>query len=425
VKTKAELGKELKEERIKIKAFFDEHKKEVDGKSVLDMTAEDIDRARQWNEQIGKLAEEYEAATDLENIESTNDEGIKALTRPGQPIVGIDPVHQANPTTQKSLGELFVESPAFAMYREPGKRLADGESGPSWSLDLGEKYGKTAWAGGLKAVFDTAASYTVQNVRLPTVITPGEQVPTVASLMPEGRTSGNAVAYMEETTTTNTAAETAESGSKPEAALAFTEKTSLVRKIAVQIPVTDEALEDIPFIESYIDTRLQLFVRQKEDSQLLVGTGAGNQLRGLLNVVGIQTQAKGSDPIPDAVYKGAQLIRAVGFLEPTGFVTHPLDWQDVRLLRTIDGLYIWGNPSEAGPERIWGMSTVQTTAITQNTGLVGAFRDGAEVFRRTELSMQVGWINDQFIKNQRTILVEERLALVAFRPKAFCTITGI
>lgn len=415
-----DLAKELAKEREGLKAFFNEHTK--DGQ--LDLDAQGVKRAREWNEAIGKKAEEYEAALELEQIASSNDDGIKALAKPGTPIVGVDTIPNNAPATKKSLGELFVESPAFAPYRE-GKKLADGESGPSWTIDLGKTYGKAAWAGGLKTVFDTASSFAIQNVRLPAPITPAEQALTVASLMPEGRTGGNAVAYMEETTTTNASAETAESGSKPEAALAFTEKTSLVRKIAVQIPITDEALDDIPYIESYIDSRLQLFVRQKEDSQLLVGTGSGNQLRGLLNVVGIQTQAKGADPTPDAVFKAAQLVRAVGFLEPTGFVTHPLDWQDIRLLRTADGLYIWGNPSEAGPERIWGLQVVQTTAITQNTGLVGAFRDGAEIFRRTDLSLQVGWINDQFIKNQRTILVEERLALVAFRPKAFCTVTGI
>ena len=63
--------------------------------------------------------------------------------------------------------------------------------------------------------------------------------------------------------------------------------------------------------------------------------------------------------------------------------------------------------------------------MLENTGLVGAFRAGAQIFRRTDLALSVGWVNEQFTHNQRTILVEERLALVVFRPTAFCMITGI
>jgi HK97 family phage major capsid protein len=233
---------------------------------------------------------------------------------------------------------------------------------------------------------------------------------------------------MEETTTTPAAAETAESGSKPEAAIVFTEKTSAVRKIAVNLPITDESLEDVPFIESYLDTRLRMFVRQREDQQLLVGNGTPPNLRGIINTSGIQTQAKGGDPTPDAVYKAMTKVRAVGFLEPTGAVFHPNDWQDIRLLRTADGIYIWGNPSEAGPERLWGLPVRVTSAMTQNTGLTGAFRPFAQVFRKPGAGITVAVSTEHasyFIENKVAILAEERLLLAVYRPAAFCTVTGI
>lgn len=413
-----ELGRKLADERAGLAKFFADNTKE--GDSLPNLGADGVKRVQTWNKELAKIADEFKTAQEVEQIQTGNKTALDALKAPIR-NVGPDsgPADEPRKST-KSLGEMFVESEAYTQ-----RPRAAGAMGPELRLDLGATYGKAAWAGGIKTVFDTGTSFVLQNMRLPTPITPAEQQITVASLMPEGRTSGNAVLYMEETTTTKAAAETAESGSKPEAALVFTEKTSPVRKIAVQIPVTDESLSDVPFIESYIDTRLRLFVQQREDSELLVGDATGVNLRGIVNVAGIQTQAKGADATPTAIYKAMTLIRAVGFLEPTGAVFHPLDWQDIKTLQDTTGNYIWGPPSSPQPDSIWGLDVVQTTALTQNTGLVGAFRTAAEIFRREDLTMQVGWINDQFIKNQRTILVEERLALVVFRPKGFCTVTGI
>jgi HK97 family phage major capsid protein len=114
------------------------------------------------------------------------------------------------------------------------------------------------------------------------------------------------------------------------------------------------------------------------------------------------------------------------FVEPDAYVTHPNDWTDVRLLRTADGIYIWGNPSEVGPERIWGLRVVQDTVIAENTGLVGSFATGGMIFNRWGLTVRVAeQHSDDFTKNKVTILAERRLALPIFRPAAFCTVTGI
>ena len=179
-------------------------------------------------------------------------------------------------------------------------------------------------------------------------------------------------------------------------------------------------------MRAYVENRLRTFIVQREDGQLLNGNGTTPNLRGILNVVGIQTQAKGADPVPDAIYKGITKIAVNAFLDASGVVIHPNDWQDIRLLRTADGIYIWGNPSEAGPERIWGLPIVKTTRITEGTALVGAFRDGSQIFRRSELAFAVSDSHSDFFqKNLLALRVEERLALVVFRPSAFCTITGI
>lgn len=81
---------------------------------------------------------------------------------------------------------------------------------------------------------------------------------------------------------------------------------------------------------------------------------------------------------------------------------------------------------DPGPERIWGLPVRITTAETENTALVGAFRPMAQVYEREGITVTVSTEHSTFfVENKVAILAEERLALACYRPAAFCTVTGI
>lgn len=252
---------------------------------------------------------------------------------------------------------------------------------------------------------------------------------TIGDFMLQGNTNANTIEYYEETTFTNAAAPVPEGGTKPESVEAYTLRTETVRKIAHNIPATKESLDDNDFLESELRGRLVFGVQRAEENQLLNGSGVAPQILGLLNRSGIQTQAKGTDPTPDAFYKAMQKIRGsagAGFAEPTGIAMHPDDWTDIKLLRTADGIYIWGAPSDEGPDRLWGLPVRQTTAFTANTGLVGAFRPWATLVRREGITVTMSTEHSTFfVENKIMIQAEERLALKVTRPSAFATVTGI
>jgi HK97 family phage major capsid protein len=110
---------------------------------------------------------------------------------------------------------------------------------------------------------------------------------------------------------------------------------------------------------------------------------------------------------------------------PNAVVMHPMDWQDVRLLRTADGIYIWGSPSEAGPARIWGLPVAQSDGLTQNTGLV-LDTSFTELATRRGIDVQVSNSHaDYFINGKQAVRADMRVALVVYRPTAICTVTGI
>jgi HK97 family phage major capsid protein len=391
-----------------------------------EMKPEDhVARLREINESLAPLtdkilAKEQEVTerADLEKQRAAFASQVQDYTRPvARPAfaTGDDPVADAQKRRPASLGDAFIASPEYKAYARNTR-----QSGMTAGVEFDAGYG-------FKATFTTGTATVTGYDRVDGVVTLGQQQPHVADLLAKGQTTLPTIRYIQEDTYTNAATTVAEGAAKPEATFDTSEVDAAVRKIAVRARVTDEIFGDFPTIRSYINERLPFMVLQAEDTQLLTGDGNAPNLLGILNVSGIQTQAKSTDPTPDAVYKAMIKVMTVGFFMPDGVVFHPLDWQDIALLRTADGLYIWGNPAQAEPvQRIWGLPVVLTTSETQNTGLVGAFRLGAQVFYREGIRVEATNTNsDDFEKNLISIRAEQREALAVYRPKAFCTVTGI
>lgn len=316
---------------------------------------------------------------------------------------------------RKGFGQQIIECAAIKNYM-PGSG-----SGPMAHLDID-----------LKTVMSTGAGWDPEDLRTGRVVDFATRpAPHVVTYIPQTTTSMSTVLYMEETTFTNNAAETAESvegtpGSYPEAALVYTEKNSEVRKIAVFLPVTDEQFEDEPRARTTVENRLPFMLQQRLDSQALVGSGTSPNLRGTENVVGINTQALGVDPIPDAIYKGMRMIRDTGFAEPSVVFIRPAKWEGVRLLKTADGMYIWGHPSMPGPETIWGVPVVQTTAVTATKAVIGDYANFSELAVRRGIDVQISNSHGTYFKEGVLALrADMRAALIHYRPSAFSVVTGL
>jgi HK97 family phage major capsid protein len=404
---------QLDNERKTLAQWWEEAGTNLDMDKVKSIEGNSVEKARKFKEQhdkINVLAAEVDAIADTVkayNLGKEQEQALESLERMkhrGDLDANDDFQNNAR---QKSLGELFVESDAYTKKQ--------GVHGPVSVLP-----------GDVKTLMTTSAGWAPETNRTGRLVEFATRPVQVTDLIPMGRTGQAAVVYMEETTFTNNAAETAEAGTYPESALALTEKSSPVQKIATFLPVTDEQLEDVAGIQSYIDNRLTFMLRQRLDSQILVGNGTPPNLRGVLNVVGIQTISAGAQPVPDAAYKAMTLVRVTGRANPTGFVFNPTDWQDVKLLKTADGIYIWGNPADAAPDRLWGLPVALSDALTLNTALVGDWQGHSELVLRRDIEVQVSNSHSTFfIEGKQAIRADMRAALVFYRPTAFCTITSV
>ena len=250
----------------------------------------------------------------------------------------------------------------------------------------------------------------------------------IADLFAPGETGSNAVGFMKETTFTNAAATVAEAGTKPESTLVFAAESEAVRKIAHWLPVTEEILEDVPAMRSYIDARLELGVQLKEDDSVLNGTDVAPDLNGILVRAGLAAAvARGADSNADAVIRQIAAIENATNLPVDGIVMNPTNWLSIQLMKDANGNYINGNPF-AAPQRptLWGRPVALTPAIAAGTALVGAFKAGGQIFRKGGLRVEASNSHASFfVNNLVAIRAEERLALVIYRESAFGTVTGL
>lgn len=414
MKTVKELQEQVNAKREEIAKIYEGKATSVDGEPRYDLTVQELEDLRQKNRELDAIHVELENARDADEMFKKNQAAIREANRPANSLPmnrGEEGKGHQQPREVKSLGQLFVESEQYKNRR--------GVNGLTVNLP---DYDFLA----AKTLMETSAGFAPQSIRTGRVVEYAHRRVMVTDIIPQSPIDQNAVVYMEETTSTNNAAERSEGGAAGESALAYTERTSPIREIATFLPVTEIQIEDVAQARSLVDNRLLAFLELRKETQIVAGDGNAPNLEGFLVKSGVQSQAKGSDPIPDAIYKAMTKVRATGMAEPSAYITHPNDWQDVRLLRTTDGIYIWGNPSEAGPERVWGLPAVITTAETENTGLLGDFQMYSELHNRRGANIKVSDSHsDYFVKGKLAVRADARVALTIYRATAFCKVTGI
>lgn len=405
----------LDEKRKALAAVFAEAGDDYDMAKVKslqgDSTAK-VEEIRKMNAEIVDCKSELDKLQIVGRAAAASKQDEEAAER-GDGAKGREAERKGGPV---HLGRAFAESIAFKNYQR-GSGM-----GPQAQLDIS-----------LKTLMETPVGWDSEDLRTGRVeLMPMRPSVHVAAYFPSTTTTMSAVVYMEETTYTNAATEIFEAnqadsqGAYAESALALTERQEPVRKIATFLPVTDEQFEDEPRAQGYVQNRLPFMIQQRLDSQLLVGSGTAPALRGTENVVGINTQALGSDSTPDAIYKAARKIRDTGFAEPSVCFIAPSKWEAVRLLKTADGQYIWGHPSMVGPFTIWGIPVVETTAVTATKAVLGDYANFAELAMRRGIDVQVSNSHsDYFVKGKLAIRADMRCAAIHYRPLAFATVTGL
>jgi len=435
-------------------ANLEKYGDDLDAKGTT-LTGEDLGGMKTRMEEIKNLKAQFEMESEARGATADAKAFLKQLGGGGETVTSgkVTMTESGMPmdTQGKTFGELFVASPAYTefvgRYSKNGviPNAVKGVQSNPFQIDA-----KALITGGSA----TSAGAAVRN-DLYTPITDliGQRELSVRDLVTPGTTQSDVVEYVRVTSKTNNAGPVAEAvnadpgaitttgtspgpytttqaaaaGLKPESALGLEIVSAPVKTIAHWIPITKRAAADAGQVRTLVDNFLRYGLDEEVEDQILNGSGVGENLTGILTSGPLTVGSAGTDI--DAIVDAIAAVRTTGRRKPTGLVIHPLDWYSAGFLTAKDtqGKYLIGDPRASIEQlnTLWGLNVVVTEAMTQNTALVGDFRQ-AIFWEREGVSVMVSdQHSDFFTRNLLAILAEMRGALGILDPQGFCTVTAV
>ena len=225
------------------------------------------------------------------------------------------------------------------------------------------------------------------------------------------------------------AAQDGEGGLKPYSTIVASAVNVPLETIAVLHKVPEQALEDTPRLITIINEEMRRDVKVEEERQLLWGDGEDGEIDGLWGELTAYEfdRAVAGDTIIDTIRRMRTDIRKRQGI-PNFVAIDPIDWENVELAKGTtngggDGHYVWGLVSDLRGPRIWSLRVVESDAMEAADGsrriLMGDGNRGATIYDRHDVRLAVGFINDDFGRNLRTLRAEQRIALAVKRPWLF------
>lgn len=349
------------------------------------------DLKKQIEDTKGELQKVIDQVVDLEQ------KGVKLRGQPGE---------------GKSFIDLIKGDESYKSLNQKNAALAQLEVTKSDMASMKEM--KVTSAGIVAPVYDP-------------VIQPGiRQELRIRDLLTSIPVTGQQYTYFREKLHTRGAAPVAEGGLKPTSNVTFEPVTDRVKKLAVWMPVTDEALDDVPQMFAYLQQLLRYDLKLEEEAQILKGDGTGENLPGLMTQATTYDTAlsKAGDTAIDLVRRAIYQVRKQSQMSADGTVMTELDWMNIELQKDGENRYLFANLQGLVTPILWGRPVITSDSMDEGDGttggefLVANFARSTTLFDRMSFVFKMGLINDQFIKNERALLVEERLGLGVRRKEA-------
>jgi hypothetical protein len=239
---------------------------------------------------------------------------------------------------------------------------------------------------------------------------PNSEFP-ISSLFNNQDAPGPTIRYYQ--VTAGTAAVVAEGAAKPDAGITITPKDLPMEKLAATAQYSTEMSEDAPYLVDHLSTELIAAVAAAENARILAAFGAASGI-----LTGSGTTATIVDILADAIASQ----EAVSGKTPTAVIANPSVVATIRKAKSSGSGDYTLEPLSAGPTTIHGVRVVSTPATPAATAWV-VEATGVIIYRRGQLFVSVGTTNDDWTKNLRTCIAEERVGTAVVRPTSLTKLT--
>lgn len=202
--------------------------------------------------------------------------------------------------------------------------------------------------------------------------------------------------------------------SATKAKVIYTWKDAVANKetIAGYVPVSKDTLKDYDELMTIIESDLLIDLNEKTNSKYMTGN-SNSGIIGVLNTVGILEFASAVGGLYyEAIRRMRTQVMKNARRVPTTICMNPDIKEAIDLYKTETGLYQF-----LGDGVLWGMNVVEDFDCD---GILVYDAFAARKRPIHGLTVEPGYVNDQFIKNELCLLAEQTTALQVVYPDAFC-----
>ena len=242
----------------------------------------------------------------------------------------------------------------------------------------------------------------------------------VIDVISKGTTDSN-MEYMIPKSFTNNAAEWTPGTVKAESDEAWDKDEASLFTLAHHMPISKHTAYHYGQLESIIKNDLMYGLKLKEADALL-NLDNGATKKGILKKTGIQTYENAAgDTVVDSIRKMKTKSWMATGMMPTHLAVHPLVTEHLDLMKDANQRYMLINVNG----KVWGLPVVEDVNLVtdqSSDAKYGAlmFNANAATWYTSEAdALSIGFVNDQFTRNEYTLLAEGEHLITVQRPKSF------